>query len=58
MLVHPRVMSKSNSFIAVGTLSFRLVQHGGASGCMYTMALRRFSSCHIGSKYGSPGQRL
>jgi len=50
MLVQARVMSKSNSFMAVETLSFRLVQQGGASGCMYTIVLRRFNSCHIGSK--------
>ena len=55
ILVQPRVISKSNSFIAVGTLSFKFVQQGGASGCMYTMALRRLSSCHMGSKYSIAG---
>jgi hypothetical protein len=49
-----RVVSVPNSIITGWTLACRLPQQLAAVGCVYTTALRRFSSSMMGKYDGSP----
>ena len=49
-----RVVSVPHSMIASGTSAMRLPQQLAVVGCVYTTALRRFSSSITGAKAGSP----